>query len=356
MFLGMAYYPEHWPKERWPIDAQLMREAHIQAARMGEFAWSRFEPREGELHWEWMDEAIELLASYGIKTILCTPTATPPAWLVRKHPEIQPRDSNGLLSKPFGSRRHYCPNVEIYREYSRKITTAMAQHYGNNPNVIGWQIDNEMGNVYDLAKGRCYCESCRQAFIEWLKSRYDSLQALNEAWGTVFWSQEYSDWDEIVLPTRGTSGEGLNPSHVLAYYRFFSDSWASYTKLQADILREHARNQWISTNFAAGLPPDEYDTEEGAPYAAGAIWFPCIVDWRVLSESLDFPAWSSHVYGIPASLCADYLRGIRDDGNYAVLEGGGTRMRSYMPVARGARGLAPFRWRRPLFGAESGVE
>ena len=240
MFLGMAYYPEHWPKERWPIDAQLMREAHIQAARMGEFAWSRFEPREGELHWEWMDEAIELLASYGIKTILCTPTATPPAWLVRKHPEIQPRDSNGLLSKPFGSRRHYCPNVEIYREYSRKITTAMAQHYGNNPNVIGWQIDNEMGNVYDLAKGRCYCESCRQAFIEWLKSRYDSLQALNEAWGTVFWSQEYSDWDEIVLPTRGTSGEGLNPSHVLAYYRFFSDSWASYTKPQADILREHA--------------------------------------------------------------------------------------------------------------------
>jgi beta-galactosidase len=301
-----------------------------------------------------MDEAIETLAAAGVKTIMCTPTATPPAWLVHQHPEILPVDSRGLVARPFGGRRTYCASVPVYHEYTRRIVTEMADHYGSNPNVIGWQIDNELANVYALGQARCYCESCRQGFIGWLQAHYPSLDAVNEAWGTVFWSQEYTDWDQMVLPRRGTAGEGLNPSHVLDYYRYFSDSWADYTALQAGILKEHTRGQWISTNFAAGLARD-LGREDHLLYH-GSVWFPCVVDWRHLSESLDFPAWSSHVAGIAASMCADYLRGIREDGNFAVLEGGGTRMRSYGPVARGATGLAPFRWRIPLFGAESGVD
>ncbi len=354
MFLGIAYYPEHWPKERWPIDGRLMHEANIQAARVGEFAWSRFEPREGSYDFGWMDEAIETLAQQGVKTIMCTPTATPPAWMVHRHPEILPVDATGRTARPFGGRRTYCPSVEVYLDYTRKIVTAMAEHYGSNPNIIGWQIDNELGNVYALGAGRCYCESCRQGFIAWLQGRYPSLQALNEAWGTIFWSQEYTDWDQVVLPTRGTAGEGLNPSHVLDYYRYFSDSWAEYTRLQADILRAHCGEQWISTNFAAGVARDLGGQDR--PLYRTSVWFPCVVDWRKLSESLDFPAWSSHVAGVAASMCADYLRGIREDGKFAVLEGGGTRMRSYQPVARGASGLSPFRWRTPLFGSESGVD
>ena len=220
MFLGMAYHPSYWPKERWPIDARMMREANIGAARVGEFAWSRFEPREGEFDFGWMDEAVEVLAKEGVKTIMCTPTATPTAWLTHKHPEILPVDENGLLAKRFGARRHYCCNVPAFREYTCEIVTAMAEHYGENANVIGWQIDNEVGNVYMLSKGRCYCEACRKEFSRWLEAQYGSLEALNSAWGTVFWSQEYTDWKQIVLPRRGTAGEGLNPSHVLAYERF----------------------------------------------------------------------------------------------------------------------------------------
>jgi beta-galactosidase len=356
MFLGVAYYPEHWPQERWPTDARLMREANIGAARVGEFAWSRFEPQEGEYDFGWLDEAIEVLSGEGIRTIMCTPTATPPAWLIHAHPEIRPIEANGLVAKPFGSRRHYCCNVPVYQAYTRRIVTAMAAHYGDHPDVIGWQIDNELGNVYRLERSRCYCEHCRQAFAEWLQRKYDSLDALNRAWGTVFWSQEYSAWEQIVLPSRGTSGEGLNPSHVLDFYRFSSDSWAEYTRLQADLLREHAGERWISTNFACGLAHETAGTPQGAMYQGGCVWFPCTVDWSQLSQSIDFPAWSSHVRGIAFSLSADYLRGIREDGRFAILEGGGTRMAAYQLIARGGMGVSPFRWRRPLFGAESGVD
>lgn len=353
LFLGMAYNPEFWPKERWQIDAKLMREINIKHARMGEFAWCRFEPTEGEFDFSWMDEAVEILSKEGIKTIMCTPTATPPAWLIYKHPEILPIGADGLVSNPFGSRRHYCCNVPAYHEHTRKIVTAIAEHYGENPNVIGWQIDNELAQTYRLDLARCYCETCRKKFNEWLKRKYGSLEALNKAWGAVFWSQEYSDWDQIVLPRRGIASEGLNPSHMLDYYRFFSDSWAEYTKLQADTLRKHVRNQWISTNFAAGGGTGT----TAAMYRAGCHWFPCIVNWGDLSKSLDFPAWSAHVdpSNPVASICDDFLRGIREDGKFACLETGADRMRLYQQIARGGIGLAAFTWRRPPSGAESGL-
>jgi len=333
MFLGVAYYPEHWPKDRWPLDAKLMREMNVNAARMGEFAWCRFEPSEGEFDFSWMDEAIETLSKEGIKTIMCTPTATPPAWMIHKHPEILPVAEDGLVAKPFGMRRHYCCNSPIYREYTRKIVTAMAEHYGENRNVIGWQIDNEL--AWDLP--RCYCETCRKKFISWLKRKYGSLEKLNRAWGTIFWSQEYSDWDQIVLPRRPKRkpgfGNGLNPSHLLDYYRFASDSWAEYTELQAKILRERTKSQWITTNFLV----------------MGNV------KYKDLARSLDFPSWDSYPTGLEASLGHDFVRGLTEKGVFAVLEtGGGGRINLYKPIARGGIGVNIFRWRTPLFGAESG--
>lgn len=356
MFLGMAYHPDYWPSERWPVDARLMREANIQAVRTGESAWSSFEPREGEFHFDWMDEAVDALAQEGIKVIMCTPTAAPPPWLIHKHPEILPIDANGLISRRAARRRHYCCNVPAFQEHTQRIVTAMAQHYGEHPDVIGWQIDNELADIYWLEKGRCYCEACRQAFIIWLQAKYGTLEALNDAWGTAFWSQAYSAWDEMVLPSRGTAGEGSSPSHVLDFYRFYSDSWAHYTKLQADILHEHAKDQWVSTNFAAGTIREILDTDDDVLYQADCAWFPCTVDWRTVSQSLDFPGWSAHLPGMIAALCDDYLRGIREDGRFAVLEGGGTRLGAYQLFARGGIGVAPFTWRRPLSGAESGVD
>ena len=357
MFLGVAYYPEHWPQERWPIDARLMREANIGAARVGEFAWSRFEPREGEYDFGWLDEAIDVLSREGIRTIMCTPTATPPAWLIHAHPEIRPIEANGLVAKPFGSRRHYCCNVPVYREYTRRIVVALADHYGDHPDVIGWQIDNELGNVYRLRKEPVLLRALPPGVrrVAPAQSTAPSTRSTGPG-GPSFGARSTATGSRSCCPAGAPRGEGLNPSHVLDFYRFSSDSWAEYDRLQADLLRERVGERWISTNFACGLAHETAGTPEGAMYQGGCVWFPCTVDWRQLSQSIDFPAWSSHVRGIAFSLSADYLRGIRADGRFAILEGGGARMAAYGLVARGGMGVSPFRWRMPLFGAESGVD
>ena len=147
---GVDYYPEHWPRERWPIDAKMMREMGIQIVRMGEFSWQKFEPRAGEFHFEELDEAIDILAKEGIDVILGTPTAAPPKWIIDQNPEIQPVDWTGQ-TRFFGSRHHDCQSNPVYREHIRRYVTAFAAHYANNPAVVGWQVDNELGNShYDL--------------------------------------------------------------------------------------------------------------------------------------------------------------------------------------------------------------
>ncbi|NMB45653.1 MAG: cellulase family glycosylhydrolase [Firmicutes bacterium] len=197
MYFGADYYPEHWPPERWATDARLMKEGNLNVVRVAEFAWVELEPVEGQYDFSWLDESIDTLAKEGIKVIMGTPTATPPKWLVDRHPGILMQDRKGQV-RGFGSRRHYCYNDPTYREYTKRIVGEMARHYADNPQIIAWQIDNEFG-CQDT--GQCYCEDCLTAFKQWLKAKYGSLKALNETWGTVFWSQTYTDWDEIILPT-----------------------------------------------------------------------------------------------------------------------------------------------------------
>ncbi|MEA3309045.1 MAG: beta-galactosidase [Chloroflexota bacterium] len=253
MRFGVCYYPEHWPAERWSLDAQLMRAAGLTYVRIAEFAWQLIEPAEGEFSWEWLDTAIETLAAEGLQTILSTPTATPPAWMVKAYPQILPVDAEGRR-RHFGSRRHYCPTSEIYREQTRRIVTALAARYGKHPAVAGWQIDNEFG-CHDTT--RCYCDECAAALRRWLRERYGSLEALNAAWGTVFWSQTYDEWAEI-FPPRLTVTEP-NPSHVLDYYRFASDMTVSYQQLQVELLREQiSPEQFVTTNFMGAFPDLDY--------------------------------------------------------------------------------------------------
>ena len=184
---GVDYYPEHWPRERWETDAAMMHELGIQVVRMGEFSWHKMEPVDGEYHFEWLDEALEVLKKQGIKGILGTPSAAPPKWMVDKYPEILPVDDHGQRYH-FGGRHHDCQSNPIYRDYIRRFVTAMAEHFKDNDNVVGWQIDNEFGNAH---AGLCMCESCAARFREWLEAKYEKVEALNEAWGTYFWSQEY---------------------------------------------------------------------------------------------------------------------------------------------------------------------
>ncbi len=268
--LGVCYYPEHWDEGNWKRDAEQMRTAGINIVRIAEFAWAKMEPKEGQYDWDWLDRSIESLVSVGHQILLCTPTAAPPAWLISAHPDILPVDEQGRRQR-FGSRRHYCPNNKTYHEYSRRITKTMAERYGDYPSVIGWQIDNEFGCYF----ARCYCETCTTEFQNWLQKKYANLDELNERWGTIFWSQTYDRWGQIE-PHNLTVAEP-NPSHVLDYYRFASDSWAAYQQIQIDALR-------------ASIPPKEFITHN-------IIGSQTTIDYHDLSRNLDFVSWDSYPTG-----------------------------------------------------------
>lgn len=243
MYFGACYYPEHWPEERWAKDVQMMKDAHFNVVRMAEFAWVKMEPADGQFDFAWLDRAMKLLKEQGIKVILGTPTAGPPKWLMDKHPDIYQRDMHGQV-RGFGTRRHYCFNNINFHRHTEAIVTQMAKHYGDNPQVIGWQIDNEMGMINTT---RCYCDSCLTAFKQWLKLKYVTIDSVNEAWGTIFSSQTYNSWDAIHLPTYAVH-QHHNPGLVLDFNRFSSDSVIAYQRIHTDILRTYAPRQLVTTN------------------------------------------------------------------------------------------------------------
>ncbi len=232
MKLGVCYYPEHWPEETWKPDAKRMKDIGIHWVRVAEFAWSRLEPQDGKLNFDWLDRSVDTLGEAGLSVVMCTPTATPPKWLIDKYDDVLQVDVQGRPRK-FGSRRHYCYNSASYREETRRITSVMAERYGKHEAVAAWQTDNEYG-CHDTV--RCYCPNCEREFRVWLEQKYGAIAALNEAWWNVFWSMEYNDFSQIDLPNLTTTE--ANPSHSLDFYRFASDSVISYNQLQCKLIRE----------------------------------------------------------------------------------------------------------------------
>lgn len=240
---GVDYYPEHWPKERWETDAKLMQEMGVQVVRMAEFSWFKMEPSEGEFHFEWLEEAVALLDEYGIKSILGTPTAAPPAWIIEKNPEIQPIDRQGRR-RHFGGRHHDCQSNAVYRAHIKRFVNAFSKRFANNPGVIGWQIDNELGNSHgDL----CMCNSCKALFQKWLAKKYGTVERLNDAWGTAFWSQGYNSFSQVGTPLLTAVGE--NPSAMLDWKCYCSDLIVNFAKWQAKIIRANCPNHFITHNF-----------------------------------------------------------------------------------------------------------
>lgn len=353
MIFGACYYPEHWDKSEWAHHGQLMREAGFNTVRMGDFSWGVTEPEEGKFDFTCFDEAIELLAKEGIKTILCTPTAAPPKWLANKYDILQ-RDRYGRQEN-WGSRREGCANNEIYRQKSVIIAEKMAQHFAGNPNVIAWQIDNEFGCHISA---RCYCEHCRLAFGKWLERKYGTIENLNKQWGTAFWSLQYESFDDIILPVYNScepeneKGWSHNPSLDLEYRRFASDSWVEYQKLQADVIRKYS-DKPITHNFMGHFSD---------------------LDYYDLAKDLDFVAWDNYPDNQWGSSEYEYvamahenMRGLKNqnfivaeeesgpcgwDFMGAAPEPGQIRLWTYQALAHGGEGMIYFRFKVLHYGME----
>lgn len=232
--LGVCYYPEHWPEDQWEEDAARMAALGLTWVRIGEFAWSRMEPVPGTWDWAWLDRAIETLGGHGLKVVLGTPTATPPRWMIDRHPDMLACDKEGR-PRGFGSRRHYDFAHEGYREECARIVTAMARRYGRNPHVAAWQTDNEYA-CHDTVVS--YSSVALRGFRNWLARKYQSPQALNRAWGNVFWSMDYASFDEVGLPNLTVTE--ANPSHWMDFRRFASDMVVEFNRIQTEIIRKHS--------------------------------------------------------------------------------------------------------------------
>ncbi len=342
MYIGVDYYPEHWPRERWEEDARLMAEAGFNVVRLAEFAWSRMEPAEGRFEFAWLDEAIETLDRRGIRVVLGTPTASMPPWAAVKYPEVMALRPEGGR-EPYGHRKYACLSCEAYRMLSERITETMCGHYAGNRAVIGWQTDNE----FDAHP--CACDSCRRAFQDWLREKYGAIDELNQAWGTVFWSHEFGNFTEVPLPL---TVKTVNPGMALDHKRFVTFLNAEFQRAQARIMRERCPGHFITHNFQESFTD---------------------LDYFEMAKDIDFPAWNSYpIWGKPglpysSAAMADVLRGLKG-GNFWTMEqvcgnqGWSYMSRSVRPgeirrlifqqVAHGADGFLWFRWRTCPFGWE----
>jgi len=247
--LGVCYYPEHWPESLWPDDARRMRALGLTYVRIGEFAWSRIEPDPGRFDWGWLDRAIASLGEAGLKVVMGTPTATPPKWLIDLYPAILPVDPATGRTRGFGSRRHTDFSSPDWQREALRITEAVAERYGDNPHVAGWQTDNELC-CHDTTLSAS--PAARDAFRAWCRRRYADIAALNTAWGNVFWSMEYRHFDEIELPTGAVTE--TSPAARLAWRRFASDEVVAFHTAHVAAIRARSPGRFVTHNF---IPMDE---------------------------------------------------------------------------------------------------
>ena len=357
LILGTCYYPEHWPETMWKADLERMLESGIEVIRIAEFAWSKIELREREFDYSFFDRFLDLAEQTDIKVIFCTPTATPPAWLTEKYPEVLNASIDGVLYR-HGARRHYNYNAPIYRELSARIVEKSASHYAGRKCIIGWQIDNEL----NCETNEFYSEADSAAFRVFLKKKYGTLDALNEAWGTVFWNQTYTDWEELHVP-RKTLNNSTNPHEVLDYTRFVSDSCRSFCLMQSEIIRKYLKSgDFITTNGMFGNVDNHKMNAESLDfymYDSYPNFAYCLGAYKDIPGDLMDRKWSRNLTEV-RSISPKF--GIMEQQSGA--NGWNTRMEAPTPrpgqltlwtmqdVAHGADYVSYFRWRTCTFGTE----
>ena len=341
ILMGDAWYPEQWPESRWEEDLRLMEAADLKVVRIAEFAWSRMEPSEGHYDFDWLERAITLAGKHHIVSVLGTPTATPPAWLTQKYPDTLRGESDGQRVT-HGNRAHASATSPRYREFCRQIAEQMATRFGHNPNVVGWQIDNEYG--YALMS---YDQDTRRQFQDWLKAKYKTLDNLNARWTTSYWSQTYDNWQEIPIPIGGH-----NPGLMLDWKHFITYVWTSYQQNQIDAIRKHADPRQFTTGNFMGF----FDG----------------FDHYTITEPLSFASWddyvgTGHVDPAANGLAHDLTRGFKRQ-NFWVMETqpgavnwsklnnflnrGEARAMAWQAIGHGADDVNYWQWRSALNGQE----
>ncbi len=345
---GGDYNPEQWPRETWPEDMELMRRAGVSFVTLGVFSWSWLEPAPGQYDFGWLDDIMDLLDANGIAVDLATATATPPPWLSRAHPEILPVDHDGRTLWP-GSRQAWCPSSPVFRRYALALTTELARRYHDHPALALWHVSNE----YACHNVPCYCDTCAGEFRGWLATRYAGLDVLNDAWGTAFWSQRYTDWEQVLPPRLTTSF--ANPTHVLDYRRFQSDQLLGFFLAEKAVLTEHSPGVPVTTNFMTLAHFGHLDYHQWA-----AEQDVVSTDHYVVS-SLDHPRAELGFSG-------DLTRGLAGGAPWLLMEHstsavnwqpvnpakapGQTLRDSLAHVARGADAIGFFQWRQSRSGSE----
>lgn len=343
---GGDYNPEQWPTEVWDEDVVLMQRARVNVATVGVFSWAKLEPREGEFDFAWLDDVLDRLHAGGISVDLATATASPPPWVAHKYPASLPVTVDGVTLSP-GSRQHYSPSSSDYRRLALRLVRKLAERYHGHPALVAWHVNNE----YGCHVSHSYDDESAEAFRQWLIARYETVDGLNEAWGTAFWSQQYSSFDEV-LPPRVAPAQP-NPSQVLDFDRFSSDALLELYRAEVEVLREVSPGIPITTNFMGFFPGVDYWT-----------WAPH-VDF-VSDDAYPDPSDPDSV--IWAAAQRDLMRSLRGGQPWVLMEQatsavnwrernaskdpGANRALSMQSVARGADGILYFQWRQSRSGAE----
>ena len=359
--LGSCYYPEHWSEDQWQKDAEDMIASGLTWVRIGEFAWSRLEPEEGDYNFEWLDRAISILGSSGLNVVMSTPTATPPRWVVDKWPDMLIVDVEGRTRRS-GSRRHYCFSHEGYLNEAIKISEIVAKRYGANPYIKAWQLDNEYG-CHDTTLS--YSVSALRAFRIWLEKKYKTIDRLNESWKNVFWSMDYNDFEQIELPNLTVTDP--NPIHALDFRRFSSDQVVNFNQSQSQVLRRYTQMPLIHNYMGRITDFNHYEVGEDLDVASWDSYPLGFLEDRS-NQSDEFKTKFMR-FGDPdfQSFHHDLYRTV-GNGRWWVMEQqpgpvnwapfnpepatGAVRLWTWEAIAHGAEVVSYFRWRQAPFAQE----
>jgi beta-galactosidase len=347
LFYGGDYNPEQWPESVWIEDVRLMREVGVTIVSLGIFSWAKLQPAEKRFDFGWLDRIMDLLATNGISVCLATATASPPPWLSTRYPSVLPVTADGITLQ-VGSRQQYSPSSKIYKKFAAALVRRIAQRYRKHPALATWHINNE----YACHLQECHGEESTKAFRVWLRARYNTLGALNDAWGTAFWSQRYDKWEEILTPLRAPYH--CNPTQCLDFKRFTSDAFLSLYRMEAALLRAATPHIPITTNFMGFFKP---------------------LDYRAWAAELDYVAWDNYPDPVDEAAARhagavghDLMRSLKPDRPFVLMEQASSavnwrptnlpkrpgimRLGSLQTLARGGDGVMFFQWRASKAGAE----